>query len=188
MEIDDKNDMMETSRLGSTIAISVLSSLATLLPIEKAANKPDIVVALASFTSVDDPWTTKEGATKATEMLQSFTTKIRADADPSFWSVIEQILKERIKPLFAKTKNPAITATGRKNFHPVPLPRFDTSILDPESKPWKINDVYATTVFAWVIAQYRVGLFSVRVQDRTLLTKRNSSQLMEIIWNSISHS
>lgn len=158
MEIAEKNDSINSSRLRFTLSISVLSLLAAQLPVEKAANKPDIVVALASFTSEHDPWTTKECATKTTELLHSFTTTIRADADPSFWSVFEQVLKERIRPLFAKTKNPAVTATGRKNFHPVPLARFDSSILDPESKPWKINDVYATTVFSFVIYQYRVGL------------------------------
>ena len=159
MKIAEKNDSINSSRLRSTLSISVLSLLAALLPIEKAANRADIVIALASFTSEDDPWTTKECATKATELLYSLTTNIRADADSSFWSVVEQVLKERIRPLFAKTKNPAITTTGRKNFHPVPLARFDSSVLDPESKPWKIHDVYATTVFSWVIYQYRVGSF-----------------------------
>lgn len=158
MEIAEKNDSINSSRLRFTLSISVLSLVAALLPIEKAANKPDIVIALASFTSENDPWTTIECATKATELLHSFTTTIRTVADPSFWSVVEQVLKERIRPLFAKTRNPAVTATGRKNFHPVPLARFDSSILDPESKPWKINDVYANTVFSWVIYQYRVGL------------------------------
>jgi len=148
--------MVNTSRLKSNIAISVLSSLATLLPIEKAANKPDIIIALASFTSEDDPWTTNASATKAREALQSFSTRFRAEGALSFWSIVEQVLKERIKPLFSKTRNPAITDAGRKNFHPVPLAHFDTSILDPESKPWKTQDPYATTVFEWIITQYHV--------------------------------
>lgn len=160
MKLAEKNDSINSSRLRSKLSILVLSLLAALLPFEKAANKADIVIALASFTSENDPWTTKECATKASKLLYSFTTAIRADADSSFWSVVEQVLKERIRPLFAKTRNPAVTATGRKNFHPVPLARFDSSILDPESKPWKIHDVYATTVFSWVIYQYRVCLFS----------------------------
>lgn len=150
----DKKGTIESSRLRSSIAVSVLSSLTTILPVGKAADKPDIIIALASFTSENDPWTTSTSNAKATEVLKSYTN-VREGA---FWSVIEQILKERIKPLFTKTRNPAITATGRKNFHPAPLPRFDTSVLDPETKPWKIHDVYATTVFAWIIAQYHVSL------------------------------
>ncbi|KAK9651947.1 hypothetical protein HCH54_001914 [Aspergillus fumigatus] len=92
---------------------------------------------------------------KTREILENFVTIAHSEADSSFWSLIERILKERIKPVFAKTKNPAITAEGRKNFHPVPLPRFDASIIDPATKPWKISAVYATTVLAWVIAQYQ---------------------------------
>ena len=146
---------MKTCRIKSNIAISVLTSLAALLPVEKTANKPDIVIALASSTSDNNPWMTSTSSTKAREALQSFTTDLRADAS-TFWSVVEQVLKEGVKPLFAKTRNPAITDAGRKNFHPVPLGRFDTSILDPESKPWKVHNPYATTVFEWVIAQYHV--------------------------------
>lgn len=107
----DKKGAIEASRLRSSIAVSVLSSLTTVLPIDKAANTPDIVIAWASFTSENDPWTTSASATKATEVLNSYTN-VQTEA---FWSVIEQILKERIKPLFAKTRNPAITAAGRKN-------------------------------------------------------------------------
>lgn len=106
--------------------------------------------------SDNDPWTTSASATKAKEALHFFTAKLRTEESRSFWSIVEQVLKERIKPLFAKTRNPAITDAGRKNFHPVPLGRFDTSILDPESKPWKVHNPYATTVFEWVIAQYHV--------------------------------
>ena len=175
MKIAEKNNSINSSRLKSTLSISVLSLLAALLPIEKAANKADIVIALASSTSENDPWTTKECATKATELLHLFTTAMRADADSSFWSVVEQVLKERIRPLFTKTRNPAVTAAGRKNFHPVPLARFDSSVLDPESKPWKIHDVYATTVFSWVIYRYRVGLFECThiILHKSLLTKEN---------------
>jgi hypothetical protein len=116
----------------------------------------DVITALASFTSEQDSWTTRDAYMKSKRILESFTTNSRDEADSSFWSLVERILKERIKPVFAKTKNPAITAEGRKNFHPVPLPRFDASIIDPATKPWKISDVYATTVLAWVIAQYQV--------------------------------
>lgn len=183
--ITEQKDAIKTSRLKSTIAISVLSSLATLLPIEKAANKPDIIIALASFTSENDPWTTSTSVTKTTEVLQSFTSKIRTDAESSFWPVVEQILKERIKPLFAKTRNPAITDTGRKNFRPVPLPRFDTSILDPESKPWKIHDPYATTVFEWVITQYHVWTLANTFKHGVELTDECSPRIRSI-WSDIS--
>ncbi|KAL2864495.1 Tti2 family protein [Aspergillus lucknowensis] len=135
----------------SVLAVSVISSLAALLPIHEAEAAQNIVIALASFTSEDDEWTTHETYTTSTTLLKNFAN----ESNPtSFWNIVESILKTRIKPLFAKTRNPAVTSSGRKNFHPVPLPRFDLSILDPETKPWKIHEVYITTVFSWIVNQY----------------------------------
>lgn len=157
LRVVEKSDTLKYCRIRSNLAISVISSQIDHLPIENAANKADMVIALASFTLGRDPWSTTELTEKARAILQKFVKNTHTEVDSSaFWSVIEEILKERIKPLFAKTRNPAITATGRKNFHPVPLARFDTSILDPDSKPWKAQEVYSTTVFAWIVGQYRV--------------------------------
>lgn len=136
----------------------MLATLSELLPVSKAENATDIIIALASFSSTEDPWTTQETFTYATTLLNAFTSTIATnkESNTTFWSVIEKILKDRIRPLFAKTRNPAITSAGRKNFHPVPLPRFDAGILDPETKPWKIQDIYATAVLSWIIQQYKV--------------------------------
>ncbi|KAF7118140.1 hypothetical protein CNMCM5793_007533 [Aspergillus hiratsukae] len=150
----DKSAIRE-NKLQLELAVSVLAALDSLLRIQKSAHATDVITALASFTSEQDSWTTWDTYMKSKRILQIFSTDVRGEADGSFWSLVERILKERIKPVFAKTKNPAITAEGRKNFHPVPLPRFDASIIDPATKPWKISDVYATTVLAWVIAQYQ---------------------------------
>lgn len=154
----EKRNAIKYCQLKSKLAISVISSQVGQFPIEKAANKTDIVIALAGFTSDHDPWSTAELTEKTNAILRNFAENARTQSGSSLWSVVEQILNETIKPLFAKTRNPAITATGRKNYHPVPLPRFDASILDPESKPWKGQGVYTTTVFAWLVCQYRVCL------------------------------
>ncbi|KAL4916569.1 hypothetical protein BDW62DRAFT_211833 [Aspergillus aurantiobrunneus] len=139
-------------RQRSTFAISVISRLTALLPITEAECVQDVVIALTSFSSETDAWTTHEAYATSTSLLKDFTEK----SEPSsFWPIMESILKTRIRPLFAKTRNPAITESGRKNFHPIPLARFDLSYLDPETKPWKMHEVYATTVFSWIIKQYR---------------------------------
>lgn len=154
----ERRDLVEGDQLRSNIAVSVIELLALLLPIHEAANTPNIVIALASFTSDQDPWTLPETHARANALLTAQFTPLRLESNStgSFWVTIETILKQKIRPLFAKTKNPAITASGRKNFHPVPLPRFDASALDPETKPWKFQDVYATTVLSWIINQYQV--------------------------------
>ncbi|KAE8375841.1 hypothetical protein BDV26DRAFT_266938 [Aspergillus bertholletiae] len=155
--LDEKNDVILEDQLRSRIALSVLATLAESLPIFKAESAADIIIALASFSSTEDPWTTQEAFTCATSILNSFASgaTTKPELSTAFWSVIEKILKDRIRPLFAKTRNPAITSAGRKDFHPIPLPRFDASLLDPETKPWKIQDIYAPTVLSWIIQQYK---------------------------------
>ncbi|KAB8239211.1 Tti2 family protein [Aspergillus alliaceus] len=152
----EKNVILE-EQLRSRIALAVLTKIAGNLPIHEAENVADVVIVLASFTSKGDPWTTEEAFASATTLLDTFISATVTDAENNapFWSVIERILKERIRPLFAKTRNPAITSSGRKNFHPIPLPRFDASVLDPETKPWKNQGVYATTVLSWIIQEYK---------------------------------
>ncbi|RAH49908.1 tRNA adenylyltransferase [Aspergillus brunneoviolaceus CBS 621.78] len=135
-----------------TQAITVISGLNKVHPIGKAANIPNILVALASFTSEADPWSTEEAHRISIDILRGFSATTRSDG--TLWTHLETVLKERIRPLFTKTRNPAITAEGRKNFHPVPLARFDLTTLDPEAKPWKAFAVYSTTVFSWALAQY----------------------------------
>ncbi|EAA61363.1 hypothetical protein AN7312.2 [Aspergillus nidulans FGSC A4] len=139
----------DESRQRSTLAVSVISRLNALLPFEQSECVSSVVIALASFSSDADAWNTHEAFTASTAMLRDFVEA------SSFWLTIESILKSRVRPIFAKAKNPAITESGRKNFHPIPLPRFDSSILDPETKPWKLQDAYITTVFAWIVNQYK---------------------------------
>ncbi|KAL2851623.1 hypothetical protein BJY01DRAFT_232881 [Aspergillus pseudoustus] len=142
----------DQSRQICALAVSVISFLSRLIPIHATAAAENVVVALASFTSKEDAWTLHEAWSSSTEVLRTFTV----ESNPSsFWNILESILKNRIKPLFAKAKNPAITASGRKSLHPIPLPRFDLSILDPETKPWKTHNVHITTVFSWIINQYQ---------------------------------
>ncbi|KAL4733259.1 hypothetical protein BDV11DRAFT_175861 [Aspergillus similis] len=142
-------ESQDECRQRSTLAVSIISRLNALLPFEQSECVSSVVIALASFSSDADAWNTHEAFTASIAMLKDF-----AEAS-SFWMTIETILKSQVRPLFAKAKNPAITESGRKNFHPIPLPRFDLSILDPEAKPWKMQDAYITTVFAWIVNQYK---------------------------------
>ncbi|RJE18606.1 hypothetical protein PHISCL_09051, partial [Aspergillus sclerotialis] len=151
---DEQKKVLRDNRLKSSLAVSVISLLSTTFPIWKASNASDIITTLASFTVIEDPWTVQESFAISAEVLQKFITETSSDKNILFWPLIEEVLKQRVKPLFAKTKNPAITPGGRKNFHPIPLPRFDASTLDPETRPWKNNDVYTTSVFAWIVSLY----------------------------------
>lgn len=114
------------------------------------SSSPDIILAAACFASKKNPWTTEDSHDDAVMYLEVALQEKK-------WDIIAHLLKEKIRPLFTRAKNPAITSEGRKNFHPVPLSRFDGSILDDEMKPWKVRDIYATGVLSWIISQYEVS-------------------------------
>ncbi|KAL3496261.1 hypothetical protein BJX62DRAFT_222241 [Aspergillus germanicus] len=191
--------VQDQNRQICNLAVSVISALASLTPIHAVAATEDIVVALAGVTSEDDAWTTHETCSASNTLLKSFADDSKSS---TFWNILESILKNRIKPLFAKSKNPAITATGRKNLHPIPLPRFDLSVLDPETKPWKIHDVHITTVFSWIIDQYQstdikyleahfpllVPPILTLIDDDSVFVKRRGCLLLTQLLNPIRES
>ncbi|OKL57808.1 hypothetical protein UA08_06966 [Talaromyces atroroseus] len=133
------------------LAISCIKYLNDVLPVLEASNSVDILMSLSSFTSLHDPWTTSTSVNDALAVLELC---MQPERRSRCWPILERICESNIKPIFAKTKNAAITATGRKNLHPLPRQRFDDSLFDPESKPWKHKDVYATTVLEWILRQY----------------------------------
>ncbi|KAJ5611084.1 hypothetical protein N7510_007803 [Penicillium lagena] len=153
---DEIQQALDESRSISEQAIAVLALLNKTLPIHKTKDPSDPILALASFTSTEDPWTTADSFANATAVLQLYSQATGSDHEAALRSTLQRILKEKIRPLFTRTRNPAITGAGRKNFHPVPLARFDASILDDETRPWKGSDLYASAVLTWIMAQYPV--------------------------------
>lgn len=132
--------------------ILMLSAKATLGLEDRTpvSGSPDVILAMASFTSEEDPWTTEDSVGEASSHLE-------VTLQWGKWTIIERVLKEKLRPLFTKAKNPAITSEGRKKLHPVPPTRFDASALDDSTKPWKNTDIYATRVLSWIISQYEVS-------------------------------
>lgn len=135
------------SRLKGELATSLIGLIATALQVD-LSKSPNSVLALACYTSKSDPWTTDKAADNAQVL------KLRKKPLP--WSTVDEILRENIRPLFKNSKNPSITSQGRKNFHPIPLSRFESLSLDESNKPWKNTNIYATRVLSWVIEQYQV--------------------------------
>lgn len=120
--------------------------------------KLHVIPALATFTSRIDPWTTEPAFNNVSQLLDAFKSQIYDTPDNSLAPLLGDILRTVIKPLFAKTKNTAITAAGRKNEHPIPMPRFDQSVFDEGAKPWRYRDVWAVTVLKWIVGEYRVRI------------------------------
>jgi len=108
-----------------------------------------VIVTLAAFTDERDSWVTAEACHAATGLLQTYlngTGQNREELPP----IIGTVLKHHVRPLFAKSKNPAITSQGRKNIRTVQA-GYDSTMVDPESKPWKYRRPYIVSVFRWVL-------------------------------------
>jgi len=143
----------ETSRLKSELALELITlveeKIGSSTDDQSMTRSLDLIVAMASFTSEKDPWTTKPSNDYAEAYLN-----IKCQND--LWLIIERLLKEKIRPLFTKTKNPAITSEGRKKLHPMPRTPFEGGALDDSTKPWKNTHIYAPAVLSWIICQYKV--------------------------------
>ncbi|CAP96804.1 hypothetical protein E8E15_008275 [Penicillium rubens] len=153
---DDIIKAQNESRFRSELALElilVLNKPLAGLPNGKPDNAADILLAGACFANEQNPWATSESY-NAASMLMSVWVQDTHRGN-TFWPAIDFILRERIRPLFAKTKNPAITSAGRKNFHPQTLPRFGASDLDASAKPWKTTDIYVASVLSWILSQYQ---------------------------------
>ena len=129
----------------SLSGIQLLSHLQKLEPFLKDESVVAILTCLASFTDLSDPWTDSKARDHAYSLSEGYA------ASGNLSSILTGLLRERIKPLFAKTKNPAITEQGRKAIDPLPSATTAHSDLDGEAKPWKYRDSYIATVFQWVL-------------------------------------
>jgi hypothetical protein len=148
-----------------SLSISCLRRLNRILHILEIENAVDLITVLASFTTEQDPWTTSDTRNDALSVLDSC---IQSEKRSIYWPILEDILNSKVRPIFAKTRNPAITSSGRKNFHPTPQSRFDTNLMDPATKPWKFQDVYVTTVLDWILAQYIVSVNGLNMEREIL--------------------
>jgi hypothetical protein len=146
----------------------------------------DFTLTLACYASPKVPWSTEDTHICASLLTTIWLTALEARGN-KLWSALEVVLKERIKPLFAKTPNPAITAAGRKNFHPQSVPSFDS--MDESTKPWKTTDVYVGPALLWMIEQYTVCHSTTSHHDlRPLNTDIDSSPRTRSIWKNTSRS
>ncbi|KAL6719105.1 hypothetical protein ACLMJK_003340 [Lecanora helva] len=102
---------------------------------------------LASFSDESDVWTSLETYEQALNLLKTCTDSERQS------DLLRALLEERIKPLFVRSKSPAITQEGRKAIDSLPLNDSLHSDLDIKVKPWKYRTVYIITVIQWILTQ-----------------------------------
>ena len=133
----------------------LLSHLRRLVPPpQDGPDGPDaaVLTCLAAFSDQNDPWNSSSAQEQASNLIKDYTRSSRL----SFMLTI--ILQKRIKALFSRTGNPAITPQGRKAINPRPSHITMHTDIDAEIKPWKFRDVYIVTVFRWVLQCLDVGV------------------------------
>lgn len=140
-------------RVISYLGIQVLSYLDRILPLGKYENRASTIMRLAVLTDERDVWTSQRTA----EMAHSFLASHGHIAKERS-VLIEHILRKSIRPLFAKSKNPAITAQGRKAMAPLPT-KLEALEDEKDIKPWKYEKGYIITVFRWVLQNLDVRQF-----------------------------
>ena len=137
------------------MSLSGILLLARLQNVELSSENESLVTiltCLASFTDMNDRWTCPEACHHACILLRGF------EASENLSNTFTRLLQERIKPLFAKTKNLATTQQGRRAVDPMLGSATIHSDLDGETKPWKYHDAYSVTVFHWVLKHLDVRI------------------------------
>jgi len=140
--------------------LGLLSRLQKSFPFSLNESAVTLFTCLSSYSDASDPWTSPKAQSQAHDLLEDHIDAIRLPA------LITDLLKERVRPLFAKSKIPAITPQARKAVDPRPSDDTAHSDLDAKLKPWKYLDVYIVTVFQWILGQLNVRLMESILRSR----------------------
>ncbi|MCJ1477733.1 hypothetical protein MMC13_006406 [Lambiella insularis] len=138
-------------RLMAIAGLRLLARVQYLVPALHDNLSLDLLTCLASYTDERDPWTESEAARAAKALLEQLIDASIAGKLTFTSTLISGLLQGRVKPLFLRSKNIAITAQGRKANYPVPI-ATNPSDSEVELKQWKFRDIYIVTVFGWILS------------------------------------
>lgn len=139
-------DAAWASRVCSTVGLRILVRLDGLIPTLKHEKAQAFVVGVAAFTDEREAWVDGESVEMATRLLRDYVR----DSGEGFAQTASGLLREKVRPLFARSKNPALTTQGRKNVRDV-RPAYEPAVEDAETKPWKHRDAYIVPVLRWML-------------------------------------
>ncbi|KAL9104139.1 MAG: hypothetical protein Q9163_000886 [Psora crenata] len=141
-----------------------LSHLQSLVPLRKDGEDLAVIwTCIAAFSDPSDPWTSQEAFEEASGLIDRLRWSL-SQGVADFADLLALLLRDRIKPAFAKQKNRKITQQARKAIDP--LPTTSAAIDDePDSKPWKYRQVYLVTVLGWILRSLSLFLHFVDNDD-----------------------
>lgn len=142
----------------SSHALFVLTQLGIEPPISDSAISDDVALlaGISSFTDLSDPWTCESSQKAALDLLKSIMDDRDFEGRSQAFSVL---LRQKMRPAFAKTRNPAITPQARKAMDPLPMHSSLSAGLEKTAAPWKYHEPSIVTVLGWIIGS--LGLVKV---------------------------
>lgn len=142
------------------VGISVLNE-----PIENGEDQDaaqadaQTVLTIMALSDASQPWTTDAAAEMAAQLLADYFRP--KDAVKQQW-IVDSILKQYLRPLFARARPATVTASGRKaEFVSQENDRRTDGTENsesPQAKPWKFVDLRAVSVFAWAVNEAAGGM------------------------------
>ncbi|GAP87353.2 putative tRNA nucleotidyltransferase protein [Rosellinia necatrix] len=182
---EDSTDYTSLSRAG-LLGLHILRLLHTLGPRGGQTLPTRTLLSITAFTNRGDPWASGSCAELARSLLADYFRDVSppqavkpapflpqrlvrdagADRKPSEETapgterahfITQEILTGFLRPLFAKSRPAAVTASGRAAAFPEPGPRysqgdgFGGGEDVAATKPWKYAHRHAVTIFEWAV-------------------------------------
>ena len=103
---------------------------------------------LAAYTDIGDYWTNPE----LKESAEGLIARWLEHSGTRMEEIVKRVLQEEVRPVFARSRNPALTQQGRKAIAPLSQPaEYDR--FDHEAQRRKRNEQYVNTVLKWAVEQ-----------------------------------
>lgn len=110
----------------------------------------NLIACLASFTDEREAWSSPAASEQVKLILGHILETPGRNERQSPRDIFTDLLQLRVKPLFAKFKNAAITRQGRKAIDPAPS-RVVPHEPEEETKPWKFGKAPIISVYRWIL-------------------------------------
>ncbi|KJR87899.1 uncharacterized protein SPSK_07245 [Sporothrix schenckii 1099-18] len=124
---------------------------------DTAEDHAQTLYTITALADAGQPWTTDTAAAMASRLLTNHFAN--ADSKKSEW-IADGILKQYLRPLFARSRPATVTESGRKAAFASNTGGSSTSTAphdtttnreSHQAKPWKYVDMRAISVFAWAV-------------------------------------
>ncbi|KAK9481354.1 hypothetical protein V1514DRAFT_323598 [Lipomyces japonicus] len=142
------------------IALSELLELLSLLlspsQFEQSLNWLQIIEALATYTSVTDPWSNSKSAEISNRLIDKYSSVLIIEID----QVANNILKNTLRPIFQSARHKKVTPAGRRVVADYDSPGYRRDHVDinadaDHNMPWMVERPEAESLLHFVLTHAR---------------------------------